>query len=357
MHNFSAGPAALPRAVLERAKTELLDWQGRGCSVMEVSHRSAAFVELAERTEQKLRELLGVSDEFSVLFLQGGATLQFSMVPMNLANGANADYLITGVWSRKALAAAGKIGPARSVTRSETEGSMSTTLDPRHWELDPGAAYLHITPNETIDGVEWFDEPPLVAVPVVADMSSNILSRPINVDRYGLIYAGAQKNLGPSGITVVIIKNSLLQRSGDQLPDSMSYAVQSAKQSMLNTPPTFAWYLVELVLDWIAQQGGVGAMADRNRRKAQLLYGAIDGSGLYASAVPADYRSRMNAVFSLRDESLNTAFLSQAEQAGLIGLKGHRSVGGFRASLYNAVEYSSVEALVAFMQEFERSQA
>ncbi|MEL0054820.1 MAG: 3-phosphoserine/phosphohydroxythreonine transaminase [Pseudomonas aeruginosa] len=356
--NFCAGPAALPEAVLQQAQADLVDWQGRGCSVMEMSHRGKDFVGIAEQAEQDLRDLLAIPANYKVLFLQGGATLQFAQIPMNLLRGrASADYVCTGVWSEKAIEEARKFG---GVNVAATDVANKFTRVPAFdsWQLDPNAAYLHYTPNETIHGVE-FDFIPQVGspgreVPLVADYSSSILSEPLDVSRFGLIYAGAQKNIGPAGIVVVIVREDLLGQVLPGTPTLLDYAVAAKNGSMYNTPPTFSWYLAGLVFQWLKQQGGLSAMADINARKAAKLYAAIDGSDFYANPVVKANRSRMNVPFTLADAALDKVFLAEAEQRLLLNLAGHRSVGGMRASLYNAVPEAGVDALVEFMADFER---
>ena len=354
-YNFSAGPAALPEAVLKRAQEEMLDWQGSGMSVMEMSHRGKHFSAIAAQTEADLRELLGVPDDYRVLFLQGGATSQFAMVPLNLLGGKpTADYLNTGQWSAKAIKEAGRYCQV-NVAASGEESGFSAIPERTEWQLNPDAAYCHYTPNETIGGVE-FHAAPEVDTPLVADMSSTILSRPIEVTQFGLIYAGAQKNIGPSGLTVVIVRDDWL-RATEPLPSTptmFDYRVHAAAGSMSNTPPTYAWYIAGLTLQWLKDQGGLAAMARRNQAKAELLYSAIENSDFYRCPVAADCRSWMNVPFTLADPNQDAAFLAAAEAAGLLALKGHRSVGGMRASLYNAMPIEGVQALVDFMAEFER---
>ncbi len=354
VYNFSAGPAMLPEAVLERARAELLDWHGTGMSVMEMSHRGEEFVSIARQAEADLRRLMGVPDDYHVLFLQGGATSQFAMVPMNLLRGrGRADYLDTGLWSRKAIKEARRYCEVNVAASSEAEGY--TTIPPREsWRLDPQAAYVHYTPNETIGGVEFHWIPDTGDVPLVADMSSTILSRPIDVSRFGLIYAGAQKNIGPAGLTVVIVRRDLVGETLPGTPTMLDYAAHAEAGSMLNTPPTFAWYLAGLVFRWILEQGGLEAMAERNRRKAEKLYAAIDASGFYRNPVDPACRSWMNVPFTLADPALDATFLEEAKAAGLVALKGHRSVGGMRASIYNAMPEEGVDRLVEFMRDFER---
>ena len=351
--NFCAGPAALPEAVLERARDELLDWQGRGLSVMEVSHRSADYVAIAEQAEADLRELLSISDDYAVLFLQGGASTQFSAVPLNLsAENAVVDYLNTGQWSKKAIKEAQRYCRVNIVASSE-EDNFTSVPEFADWQLSADASYLHYTPNETIGGVECFWVPKL-PVPLVADMSSTILSRPIDVSAYGVIYAGAQKNIGPAGLALVIVRRDLLGKARSYTPSLLDYQVQAEAGSMCNTPPTFAWYLAGLVFDWIKAQGGLPAMEQINRRKAGKLYAAIDASAFYSNPVRRENRSLMNVPFTLADGALDKDFLQQSAGAGLLNLKGHRSVGGMRASIYNAVPEEAVDALIDFMRDFEQ---
>lgn len=355
VYNFSAGPAALPEPVLRQAQAELLEWGGQGASVMELSHRGKPFIEVAARAECDLRELMGIPEDYAVLFLQGGATQQFALIPMNLAEaGQIADYVLTGHWAQKAAAEAAH--HAKVNIAASGEASDFTAIPPRaSWRLTPGAAYVHYTPNETIHGVEFHDIPEVGAVPLVADMSSTILSRPIDVSRFGLIYAGAQKNIGPAGLTLVIVRRDLLARAGQPRARILRYAEHAAQDSMLNTPPTFAWYLAGLVFQWLKAEGGLDAMATRNRRKAERLYAAIDGSGgFYRNPVDPACRSWMNVPFTLHDSALDAAFLAESQAAGLHALKGHKAVGGMRASLYNAVSEEAVAALVEFMGDFAR---
>jgi len=356
--NFCAGPAALPESVLLQAQQELLDWRGLGCSVMEISHRSPEFVEVAERAEQDLRDLLAIPDNYKVLFLHGGATAQFSAVPWNLFGAVGsrearvADYIHTGQWADKAIREAQRYGQVNVVASSE-DRNFTYAPDPDSWQQSVDAAYFHYTPNETIGGVE-FDYIPEVSCPLVADMSSNILSQPLPVEKFGVIYAGAQKNIGPSGIAVAIVRGDLLDRALPEIPRSLSWKVAADADSMDNTPPTFAWYLSGLVFQWLKAQGGVEAMAEQSRRKSALLYDYLDRSDFFSSPVAKGSRSRMNVPFVLADARLDKRFLQEAEAAGLLNLKGHRSVGGMRASLYNAVPLAAVEALVAFMADFEQ---
>jgi len=355
IYNFSAGPAVLPRPVLVRARDELLDWRGSGMSVMEMSHRGKEFVSIAEQAEADLRELMGISSDYHVLFLQGGATSQFAMVPMNLLRGrTQADYVNTGAWSKKAIGEAKRYCTVNVAASSEN--TKFTTIPPRDgWKLDPSAAYVHYTPNETIGGVEFDWIPDTGGVPLVADMSSTILSRPVEVSRFGLIYAGAQKNIGPAGLTVVIVRKDLVGETLAGTPSMFDYQQHADNGSMLNTPPTYGWYLAGLVFQWLKEQGGLEAMALINQRKAGRLYEAIDASDFYQCPVDVECRSRMNVPFTLADASLDADFLAGAKAAGLVSLKGHRSVGGMRASIYNAMPEAGVAALVDFMKEFERT--
>jgi phosphoserine aminotransferase len=352
--NFSAGPAALPAEVLEQAREEMLDWRGSGMSIMEMSHRGKEFMSVAGQAEADLRELMAIPDEYKVLFLQGGASSQFAMVPMNLLRGkGGADYLNTGSWSKKAIAEAKRF--CRVHTAATTEESRFTMVPAAEdLSLSPGAAYVHYTPNETIQGVEFPYVPETGEVPLVADMSSTILSRPIDVAKYGLIYAGAQKNIGPAGLTVVIVREDLIGETLDGTPAMFDYGIHAENGSMYNTPPTYGWYLAGLVFQWLKRNGGLTAMAEVNERKAGALYDAIDGSGFYANPVEPHCRSWMNVPFTLADAELDATFLAQAKEAGLVTLKGHRSVGGMRASIYNAMPEAGVKALIDFMAEFER---
>ncbi len=352
--NFSAGPAALPVEVLEQAREELLDWHGNGLSVMEMSHRGKAFVGIAEQAEADLRELLGVPDGYKVLFLQGGATGQFSAAPLNLLRDrAGADYLNTGSWSKKAIAEAKRYCTVSVAGSSEAQNFMSVPMQ-ADLQLDPGAAYVHYTPNETIGGVEFPYVPETGDVPLVADMSSTILSRPIDVSRYGMIYAGAQKNIGPAGLTVVIVRDDLVGHALPQTPAGLDWKLAADNGSMYNTPPTYAWYLAGLVFQWLKKLGGLEAMAEINQRKAGRLYAAIDGSDLYMNPVDMQCRSWMNVPFVLANSDLDATFLAEAKTASLETLKGHRSVGGMRASIYNAMPEAGVTALIEFMADFEK---
>ena len=355
--NFSAGPAALPEPVLRQAASEMLDWHGSGMSVMEMSHRGKEFIAIHAEAESLLRELLAVPAGYKVLFMQGGAIGENAIVPMNLmgSNGSSgsADYVDTGEWSKKSIKEAKKYGKVNVAASAADTGY--TTIPPRAaWKLDPGAAYVHICSNETIGGVEYHFTPDVGGVPLVADMSSDILSRPVDVAKYGLIYGGAQKNIGPAGLTIVIVRDDLLGRAHPLTPDAFNYQLQAANDSMLNTPPTYAIYIAGLVFNWIKAQGGLPAMEAHNRAKAAVLYDYLDATAFYRSPVARDCRSLMNVPFKLKDESLDEAFLKGAQAAGMVQLKGHRSVGGMRASIYNAMPIEGVRALVAYMQDFER---
>lgn len=357
VHNFAAGPAALPLEVLERAQSELTDFEGLGMSVMEISHRSKEFVAVAAESEALLRELLGVPDSYRVLFLQGGATGQFAAVPLNLTRpGARVDYVNTGSWSQKAISEASKYAEV-TVIADEKASNYSTTPAAEDLRVSDGAAYLHYTANETIGGVEFPYVPDSGEVPLVADFSSTIMSRPLDISRFGLVYAGAQKNLGPAGLTVVLVRDDLVGHARPETPSVLDYAAMATSDSMLNTPPTFAWYLLGLNLGWIRDNGGLPAMAQRNERKARTLYEAIDSLDFYSSPVEPRSRSWMNVPFLLADDSLEKDFLAHAASVGLVNLTGHRSVGGMRASIYNATSQESVDALVDFLREFERTHA
>ncbi len=354
VYNFSAGPAVLPEAVLEKAAGEMLDWHGSGMGVMEMSHRGKEFVSIAAEAEQDLRDLLNVPDNYKVLFLQGGATGQFSAIPMNLLRGGDrADYINTGSWSEKAIKEAKKYCQVNVAWGADQKTPMHIGAQPE-WQLDPKASYVHFTPNETISGVEFHWVPETGDVPLVADMSSTILSRPIDVSKYGLIYAGAQKNIGPAGLTIVIVRDDLIGEVLPHTPTVWDYKVQADADSMSNTPPTYGWYLAGLVFKWLKEQGGLEAMAEINKRKADKLYAEIDDNPFYSNPVDPACRSWMNVPFVLADDSFNDTFLKEAEAAGLSTLKGHRSVGGMRASIYNAMPEAGVDRLIEFMQDFAR---
>ena len=352
--NFSAGPAALPQEVLEQAREELVNWRGCGMSVMEMSHRGKEYMGIQAEAEADLRELMGIPANYKVLFLQGGASSQFAMVPMNLYRGkASADYLNTGEWSKKAIKEAKKYGAVNVVASSEDKNfSYAPTQDA--WKLDPNAAYVHYTPNETIGGVEIFWTPETGNVPLVADMSSNILSRPIDVSRFGLIYAGAQKNIGPAGLTIVIVRDDLLGETVKGTPTMFDYKIAADNDSMYNTPPTYAIYIAGLVFKMLKAKGGIAAMEAVNRAKAKLLYDALDASSFYSSPVAVENRSLMNIPFTLKDAALDDEFIKGAKARGMVQIKGHRSVGGMRASIYNAMPVEGVQALVDWMKAFEK---
>jgi phosphoserine aminotransferase len=352
--NFSAGPAVLPVPVLEEAQRDMLSLPGVGMSVMEISHRSKTFDEIIGKAESGLRELLGIPNNYHVLFLQGGASLQFSMIPMNfLPADGSADYVLTGSWGKKALKEAKKAGSV-NVAATMADGGFTRVPSDEEMSLNPHAAYVHITSNETIEGVEWKRDPNAGNVPLVADASSNILSRAIDVAKYGLIYAGAQKNMGPSGVTLVILRDDLLQRVPENLPTMLDFRVQVENKSLYNTPNTWGIYILSLVCKWLLDQGGLAAMERLNEAKAQLIYDAIDATDFYRGHADVDCRSNMNVTFRLPAEELEKKFVTEATAQGLDGLKGHRSVGGIRASIYNAFPRAGVEALVSFMKDFER---
>jgi phosphoserine aminotransferase len=355
IYNFAAGPAVLPKEVLQQAQAELLDWHGSGMSVMEMSHRGKEYMGIHAQAEADLRELMAIPKNYKVLFLQGGGHLQFSMIPLNLLRGKlSADYVNTGEWSKKAIAEAKKFSHVNVVADN---ADKNCTYVPAFdtWKLDPKAAYLHYCPNETIGGVEFNWVPDTGKVPLVADMSSNILSRPYDVSQFGLIYAGAQKNIGPAGLTLVIVREDLVGHADPRLPTMLDYKIHADADSMYNTPPTFAIYMAGLVFQWLKKNGGVAAMEKTNIAKANLLYAAIDASnGFYNCPVNKADRSRMNVPFTLQDANLDGDFLKQADARGLLQLKGHRSVGGMRASIYNAMPLEGVQALADFMKEFAR---
>ena len=352
--NFAAGPATLPLEVLQQVRDEMLDWRASGMSVMEVSHRSKAFIGVAQEAENLLRELLGVPANYKVLFLQGGASGMFSAIPLNLTSAdSTVDYINTGAWSKKAIGEAKRLTKV-NVAADEAASSYCSVPEQGALKLTPGAAYVHYTPNETIGGVEFPYVPATGGVPLVADMSSTILSRPIDVSKFGLIYAGAQKNIGPSGLCVVIVRDDLIGKARPGTPSVWDFKAMADEGSMLNTPPTFGWYFAGLVFKWLKSQGGLSAVGERNRAKAQDLYRAIDESGFYRNPVSKNARSWMNVPFILAKPELDKTFLSEANAAGLTNLEGHRSVGGMRASIYNAMPLEGVHALIAFMKEFQR---
>ena len=352
--NFSAGPAALPEPVLRQAALEMLDWHGSGMSVMEMSHRGKEFMSIHAQALGLLRELLAVPDNYHVLFMQGGAIAENAIVPMNMLRGhASADYVDTGEWSKRSIQEARRYGQV-NVAASGAQSGYIDIPPTSSWRLDPQAAYVHICANETINGVEYHHMPDVGAVPLVADMSSNLLSRPVDVSKYGLIYAGAQKNIGPAGLTIVIVRDDLVGQALPCTPTAFDYKVVADNDSMYNTPPTYSIYMAGLVFQWLKEQGGLAAMEARNRAKAQLLYDAIDASGFYSNPVAKPSRSWMNVPFKLKDASLDDAFLKGAQAEGLVQLKGHRLLGGMRASIYNAMPLEGVQALVAYLKAFEQ---
>ncbi len=354
--NFSAGPAALPEPVLRIAAAEMLDWHGTGMGVMEMSHRGKEFTSIADKARADLRTLLAIPAGYEVLFLQGGAIGENAIVPMNLfGGGAVADYVLSGAWSKRSIGEAAKYGQVRVAASSEADGFTSVPAR-ETWQLTRGAAYVHVCTNETIGGVEYHWTPDVGDVPLVADMSSHLLSRPVDVSRYGVIYGGAQKNIGPAGLTIVIVRRDLLDRALPITPSAFHWKEQAEAGSMVNTPPTYAIYVAGLVFDWIAQQGGLAALEARNIAKAALLYNFLDRSAFYRAPARKEDRSRMNVTFHLPDTALDAAFLEGARARGMVQLKGHRIVGGMRASLYNAMPIEGVQALVDWMAEFERRQ-
>jgi phosphoserine aminotransferase len=351
--NFSAGPAALPESVLQTAAAEMLDWHGSGMSVMEMSHRGKEFIAIAAEAESLLRELLNVPANYKVLFMQGGAIGENAIVPMNMLRGrTSADYIDTGEWSKKSIKEAQKYGAVNVAASAKASGY--TTIPPRaEWKLDANAAYVHICANETIGGVEYHFTPDVGDVPLIADVSSNILSRPIDVSKFGLLYGGAQKNIGPAGLTIVIVRDDLIGQALPATPSAFDYKIVADNESMYNTPPTYAIYIAGLVFNWIKANGGLAAMEAHNRAKAALLYDFLGTSSFYSCPVASDCRSLMNVPFRLKDEKLDDPFLKGASARGMVQLKGHRSVGGMRASIYNAMPVAGVQALVAYMKEFE----
>lgn len=353
-YNFCAGPATLPTAVLEKAQRELLDWHGKGVSVMEISHRSKDYMAVAQKAEADLRKLLNIPSNYKVLFLQGGASLQFSSIPLNLlGKNKKADYISTGIWSEKAIKEAKRYGDINVIEAQTQKEGKTSVLPVSEWHLSDDAAYVHYCENETIGGLQ-FSEIPETNAPLIADLSSSILSAPIDVSKFGLIYAGAQKNIGPAGLTIVIVREDLLDQTQPELPSVMNYAAQAQNDSMLNTPATYAWYLAGLVFEWLLEQGGIEAIHKINLQKAQLLYDFIDQSDFYANPIAKENRSIMNVPFTLANTDLEPLFLQEAVKANLLNLAGHRSVGGMRASIYNAVPLEGVQALVEFMASFAK---
>jgi len=352
--NFSAGPAMVPEAVLKQAQEEMLDWQGSGMSVMEMSHRGKEFMSIAAQAEADLRSIMEIPENYKVLFLQGGASSQFAMVPMNLLKDKNtADYINTGAWSKKAIAEAKRYCEVNIAATTEADKFLRAPTE-NELNFNRNAAYVHYTPNETIAGVEFAYVPQTGDVPLVADMSSTILSRPVDVSKFGVIYAGAQKNIGPAGLAVVIVREDLIGHAGDNVPAMFNYKTHADNESMYNTPPTYTWYLAGLVFQWIKNNGGVNHLAEVNKRKAAKLYAAIDDSGFYANPIEKNSRSWMNVAFTLANADLDSTFIAEAKEQGLTTLKGHRSVGGMRASIYNAMPEAGVDALIAFMADFEK---
>lgn len=353
-YNFCAGPAMLPVEVMQQAQEELINWHGRGCSIMEMSHRGKDFMQVAAQAEQDLRDLLSIPANYKVLFMHGGGRGQFSAVPLNLAKtGVSADYIVSGAWSKAAVEEAEKFTELKAQAIQFKQDGLRTLVPASEWQLNDNASFVHFCPNETVDGMEFIDLPTTKA-PLVADLSSTILSRHIDVSRYGVIYAGAQKNIGPSGLTLAIVREDLLPAKGSNIPSVLDYRLAADNDSMFNTPPTYAWYLAGLVFQWLKRQGGVEAMQLRNKLKAETLYGYIDQSDFYRNDVAPQFRSSMNVPFLLGDETLNDLFVNEAEANGLLALKGHRMVGGMRASIYNAMPLEGVQTLVTFMKEFER---
>ncbi len=356
--NFCAGPAMLPKAVMVKAQQEFIDWQATGSSVMELSHRSSIYIKMAKKAEADLRDLMAIPDNYKVLFCHGGGRGQFSAVPLNLLPvGKSADYIVDGSWSKAAASEAKNFGDINVIDITKEENGTVSVINPNEWPLNPHAAYVHYCPNETVNGIEINEVPETNGVPLVADMSSTILSHEIDVSKFGLIYAGAQKNIGPSGLTIVIVREDLLGQAQQATPCIMNYKTSADNDSMYNTPPTYAWYLAGLVFEWLKELGGVKAIAKVNEAKAALLYQAIDESDFYQNNIDSQYRSKMNIPFWLSDEGLNEQFLAQANDAGLTALKGHRIVGGMRASIYNAMPLEGVQALIDFMASFAKNHA
>jgi phosphoserine aminotransferase len=353
--NFNAGPAAIPQEVLEKAQAEMLDWKGTGMSVMEVSHRSKEYEEMHNHAEASFKEIAGMGDEWKILFLQGGASLQFAMLPMNyLYDGKGADYLVTGHWSKSAVKEAKRYGQINTCS-TEKDGVFRTILKQSEIKVDPKSAYVHMTSNNTIFGTQWQYWPEVGSVPLIADMSSDIFSRPFPADKFSMIYAGAQKNLGPSGVTVVAVKDAFLAQAKEDLPTMLSYKTHATNNSLYNTPPCFSIYILDLTLDWVKKMGGLKGLEKVNAEKARILYEAIDASGgFYKNPIEADSRSKMNVVFRLPSEELEEKFVKEAKGAGIIGVKGHRSVGGIRFSIYNANLVANVKASVDFMKDFQK---
>jgi len=353
-YNFSAGPAVLPKSVMLRAQAEMIDWHDSGMSVMEMSHRGKHYMSIIEKVESDFRSLFNVPKNYKVLFLQGGAIAQNSMVPLNLLNGKKANYVVSGYWSKRSYQDALPFGDMSIAASSESIG-YTKAPDLQEWKIDSSASYIHFCSNETIHGVEYFDLPSIKTIPVVADMSSHILSRPVDISQFGVIYAGAQKNIGPAGLTIVIVRDDLLEVASPLTPSVFNWKTQAENQSMINTPTTYSIYMAGLVFEWLIELGGLAAIEKQNIKKAELLYNYIDSSDFYSNPIDIKNRSRMNVPFRIQNEDLHASFVTGAENLGMIGLKGHRLVGGIRASIYNAMPIEGVQALVDYMKDFEKS--
>ena len=353
-YNFSAGPAVLPKSVMLRAQAEMIDWHDSGMSVMEMSHRGKHYMSIIEKVESDFRSLFNVPKNYKVLFLQGGAIAQNSMVPLNLLNGKKANYVVSGYWSKRSYQDALPFGDMSIAASSESIG-YTKAPDLKEWKIDSSASYIHFCSNETIHGVEYFDLPSVKTIPVVADMSSHILSRPVDISQFGVIYAGAQKNIGPAGLTIVIVRDDLLEVASPLTPSVFNWKTQAENQSMINTPTTYSIYMAGLVFEWLIELGGLAAIEKQNIKKAELLYNYIDSSDFYSNPIDIINRSRMNVPFRIQNEDLHASFVTGAENLGMIGLKGHRLVGGIRASIYNAMPIEGVQALVDYMKDFEKS--
>ena len=353
-YNFSAGPAVLPKSVMLRAQAEMIDWHDSGMSVMEMSHRGKHYMSIIEKVESDFRSLFNVPKNYKVLFLQGGAIAQNSMVPLNLLNGKKANYVVSGYWSKRSYQDALPFGDMSIAASSESIG-YTKAPDLKEWKIDSSASYIHFCSNETIHGVEYFDLPSVKTIPVVADMSSHILSRPVDINQFGVIYAGAQKNIGPAGLTIVIVRDDLLEVASPLTPSVFNWKTQAENQSMINTPTTYSIYMAGLVFEWLIELGGLAAIEKQNIKKAELLYNYIDSSDFYSNPIDIKNRSRMNVPFRIQNEDLHASFVTGAENLGMIGLKGHRLVGGIRASIYNAMPIEGVQALVDYMKDFEKS--
>ena len=353
-YNFSAGPAVLPKSVMLRAQAEMIEWHDSGMSVMEMSHRGKHYMSIIEKVESDFRSLFNVPKNYKVLFLQGGAIAQNSMVPLNLLNGKKANYVVSGYWSKRSYQDALPFGDMSIAASSESIG-YTKAPDLQEWKIDSSASYIHFCSNETIHGVEYFDLPSVKTIPVVADMSSHILSRPVDISQFGVIYAGAQKNIGPAGLTIVIVRDDLLEVASPLTPSVFNWKTQAENQSMINTPTTYSIYMAGLVFEWLIELGGLAAIEKQNIKKAELLYNYIDSSDFYSNPIDIKNRSRMNVPFRIQNEDLHASFVTGAENLGMIGLKGHRLVGGIRASIYNAMPIEGVQALVDYMKDFEKS--